>query len=129
MKMMSDALPNKIISFLTTCCPMKAAMVATATKYRAASKEKSPQIFRWVIEWWLKITEQSRESYWSQVAMVTIRNRKTFQKVIFYNWHRWGEGHCKGGSSARDLHISHQQGYNHIKLAMVWLKDKTDMPT
>lgn len=32
MKMISDALPSKIISFLTICCPTKAATVATATK-------------------------------------------------------------------------------------------------
>ena len=30
--MISDALPNKMINFLTTCCPMKAAIVATAAK-------------------------------------------------------------------------------------------------
>jgi len=35
MKMMSDALPSKLISFLATDCPKKAATVATATKYRA----------------------------------------------------------------------------------------------
>lgn len=38
MKMISDALPRIIIILLTTCCPMKAATVATATKYRAAAR-------------------------------------------------------------------------------------------
>lgn len=32
MKMIRDALPNIMISFLTTCCPTKAAIVATITK-------------------------------------------------------------------------------------------------
>lgn len=36
MKMINDALPNKMISLLTMCWPMKAATVATATKYAAA---------------------------------------------------------------------------------------------
>ena len=36
MKIMRDALPKTSISFLTTCCPTKAAIVATATKYTAA---------------------------------------------------------------------------------------------
>lgn len=31
-KMIIDALPNMLISFLTTCCPTKAAIVATAKK-------------------------------------------------------------------------------------------------
>jgi hypothetical protein len=31
-KMISDALPNMLISFLITCCPTKAATVATAKK-------------------------------------------------------------------------------------------------
>lgn len=31
-KMIRDALPNKMISFLTMCCPTKAAIVATRTK-------------------------------------------------------------------------------------------------
>lgn len=38
MKMISDALPSIIIILLTTCCPIKAATVATATKYRAAAR-------------------------------------------------------------------------------------------
>lgn len=38
MKMISDALPNNIISLLTICCPTKAAIVATATKYRAVER-------------------------------------------------------------------------------------------
>lgn len=36
MKMIRDALPNMLISLLTTCCPIKAAIVATKTKYTAA---------------------------------------------------------------------------------------------
>lgn len=35
MKMIREALPNKLIIFLTTCCPTNAATVATPTKYRA----------------------------------------------------------------------------------------------
>jgi hypothetical protein len=31
-KMIIDALPNKMINFLTTCCPTKAAIVATTMK-------------------------------------------------------------------------------------------------
>lgn len=38
MKMISDALPSIIIILLTTCCPTKAATVATATKYIAAAR-------------------------------------------------------------------------------------------
>jgi len=37
--------------------------------------------------------------YW-----LTIRNRKTIQKVVFHNRHRRWEGHCKGGSGTWDLH-------------------------
>lgn len=37
MKMIKDALPNIVISFLTACCPVNAAKVATATKYTAAT--------------------------------------------------------------------------------------------
>lgn len=36
MKMMRDALPMTAINLLTTCCPTKAATVATPTRYRAA---------------------------------------------------------------------------------------------
>lgn len=32
MKMIKDALPSTIINFLTTCCPIKAATVATSIK-------------------------------------------------------------------------------------------------
>lgn len=32
MKMIRDALPNILISFLTTCCPTTAAIVATVKK-------------------------------------------------------------------------------------------------
>ena len=32
MKIIRDALPNRIISFLTMCCPTKAAIVATRMK-------------------------------------------------------------------------------------------------
>ncbi len=45
-KMISDALPNKMINFLTICCPMKAANVATAEKYRAAKKVADDQDVR-----------------------------------------------------------------------------------
>lgn len=38
MKMISDALPSITIILLTTCCPTKAATVATATKYAAAAR-------------------------------------------------------------------------------------------
>jgi len=41
MKTMIDALPKIAIIFLTTCCPVNAAMVATNTKYEAASEHKS----------------------------------------------------------------------------------------
>jgi hypothetical protein len=41
MKTMIDALPKIAIIFLTTCWPVNAAMVATKTKYEAASKHKS----------------------------------------------------------------------------------------
>nr|GMC46641.1 Os08g0389733 [Ipomoea batatas]GMC77883.1 Os08g0389733 [Ipomoea batatas]GME09563.1 Os08g0389733 [Ipomoea batatas] len=34
MKMINDALPNTAINLLTTCCPIKAAIVATAVKKR-----------------------------------------------------------------------------------------------
>lgn len=37
MKTMIDALPKIAIIFLTTCWPVNAAMVATNTKYEAAS--------------------------------------------------------------------------------------------
>lgn len=36
MKMMREALPKTMISFLTTFCPTRAATVATMTKYIAA---------------------------------------------------------------------------------------------
>lgn len=39
-KMIRDALPNRRISFLTTCCPTKAAIVATRVKYRAVQNSK-----------------------------------------------------------------------------------------
>lgn len=45
MKMISDALPSKMINFLTTSCPMKAATVATATKYRAAPNSNMSKKF------------------------------------------------------------------------------------
>lgn len=44
MKMISDALPNKLISFRTTNCPTKAETVATATKYRAVLGIKDGKI-------------------------------------------------------------------------------------
>lgn len=44
MKMMRDALPSIMINFLTTCCPIKAATVATATKYRAAKVYRNKYI-------------------------------------------------------------------------------------
>jgi hypothetical protein len=37
MKMISDALPNMAITFVTTCCPTRAAMVATPKKKSAAT--------------------------------------------------------------------------------------------
>lgn len=40
MKMMIDARPRIAIAFLTTCCPAKAATVATITKYVAATSEE-----------------------------------------------------------------------------------------
>ena len=40
MKMIIDALPRSAIIFLTTCWPVKAAIVATKTKYAAAAKSK-----------------------------------------------------------------------------------------
>lgn len=36
MKIMRDARPRAAMSLLTTCCPTKAAIVATPTRYRAA---------------------------------------------------------------------------------------------
>lgn len=43
MKMMIDARPNRMINFLTMCCPVRAAMVATMTKYDA-EKEKRKHV-------------------------------------------------------------------------------------
>jgi len=34
-KIIRDALPNTMISFLTMCCPTKAAITATTVKYTA----------------------------------------------------------------------------------------------
>lgn len=38
MNIIKDALPRMSIIFLTTCCPVRAATMATATKYRAAKQ-------------------------------------------------------------------------------------------
>ena len=40
MKIMSDARPNQLISFLTMCCPIIAAKKATTVKKRAAKGSK-----------------------------------------------------------------------------------------
>lgn len=40
MKIIKEALPRTAIIRRTTCCPVKAATVATATKYRAAAREE-----------------------------------------------------------------------------------------
>lgn len=36
MNMIREALPSRMIIFLTICCPTTAAIVATITKYKAA---------------------------------------------------------------------------------------------
>lgn len=46
MKMIRDALPIMMISFLTICCPTHAAIVATTTKYNAESKMQRHISFR-----------------------------------------------------------------------------------
>lgn len=40
MKMIRDALPNALITFPTTCCPMIAETVATPAKQRAAEESE-----------------------------------------------------------------------------------------
>lgn len=41
MNIIKDALPRKSIIFLTTCCPVRAATMDTATKYRAAKQVRN----------------------------------------------------------------------------------------
>lgn len=81
MKMMRDARPRTVISLLTTCCPTKAAIVATATRYRATHKKKS-KTDKLPIPWSKKTALASR-----MTRELTIWNRESFKKVVFYNRH------------------------------------------
>ena len=84
MKMMSEALPSKLISFLATDCPKKEATVATATEYRAVLEIKDD-------EFWKKLVSDANIACDSSLGaqmliskLLNIRDSKTFQKVIFF---------------------------------------------
>jgi len=60
---------------------------------------------------WSKEWESTTEENYVGVVWywITIRDRKTFQKVVFHNGHRWREGHSKGGTGTWDLHRRNQE--------------------